>query len=83
MHDVLSIMKKDVVRSAEWGAMIGVLAAALTLAIAYVSGLTRSVGWLPFVFLAVVLLGILHVGRRPLRHSDPERPVPALRRSAC
>src|SRR5262245_37423847 len=57
LHDVQSLMKKDVVRSMEWGALVGVIAAALALVLPHAFGLTKTVGWIPFVFLAVVLLG--------------------------
>jgi hypothetical protein len=57
MHDVQSLMKKDVVRKLEWGALAGVVAAGLALALPHAFGLTRTVGWIPFVFLAIVLLG--------------------------
>lgn len=57
LHDVQSLMKKDIVRSMERGAVIGVIAAALALLVPYAFGLTKTVGWIPFVFLAVILLG--------------------------
>ncbi len=58
LHDVESVLKQDVVHSTKIGAVIGVIAAALVLAGAYLLGLTESpAGWIPFVFLAVVILG--------------------------
>ncbi len=57
VHDVQSLMKKDVIHSAEIGALIGVAASIITITAAYLSGLAAKVGWLPFVFLAIVLLG--------------------------
>ena len=54
---VEAVLKKDVVRGTEIGAVIGVAGAALVLGIAYASGITVSVGWMPFLFLAVVVLG--------------------------
>jgi len=57
LHDVQSLMKKDVIHSAEIGALIGLVASILAIAIAQVSGLAAKVGWVPFVFLAIVLLG--------------------------
>ena len=52
-----AVLKKDVVRGTEVGAIIGVLGAALVLGVAYISGVTESVSWVPFIFLAIVVLG--------------------------
>ena len=57
LHPVEAVLKKDVVHGTEVGAVIGVLAAALVLGVSYFSGVTETVGWVPFVFLAVVVLG--------------------------
>lgn len=61
LHDlpqVESILKKDIVHSTELGAICGLLAASLTLLFAYIAGWTQTqVGWLPFIFLAIVVLG--------------------------
>jgi hypothetical protein len=58
LHAVQSFMKKDIVRSTELGALVGICAFALVLAVAYFAGWTDSpAGWTPFIFLAVVLLG--------------------------
>jgi len=57
LHDVQSLMKRDVIHSAEIGALIGLAASIAAIAIAHVSGLAARVGWVPFVFLAIVLLG--------------------------
>jgi hypothetical protein len=57
LHDVQSLMKKDVIRSAEIGALLGLAASALAIVIAHVSGIAAKLGWWPFVFLAIVLLG--------------------------
>jgi len=57
LHDVQSLMKKDVVHSAEIGALIGLAAAIAAISVGQFSGLASTVGWLPFVFLAIVLLG--------------------------
>ncbi|REL25642.1 NAD/FAD-utilizing enzyme [Thalassotalea euphylliae] len=58
LPEVESVLKKDVVHSTEIGAIVGVIGAALTLIIAYYMGWTNSAaGWLPFVLLAVVVLG--------------------------
>ena len=58
LHDVNSFMKKDVVHSATCGAVVGLLAFALVLAVAHYAGWTESAaGWVPFVFLAIIVLG--------------------------
>ena len=58
LHRVQSFMKKDVVHSALIGAAIGVCACVLVLLLAYLAGWTHSrAGWMPFIFLAVIVLG--------------------------
>ena len=58
LHRVQSLMKKDIIHSTLIGAVIGVCAFVLVLAVAYFAGWTKTaVGWVPFVFLAVVALG--------------------------
>lgn len=58
LHEVEAVLKKDVVHSMELGALIGVCAAAIVLAVAWFAGLTNTAaGWVPFIFLAVVVLG--------------------------
>ena len=58
LHEVQSFMKNDLVHSTERGALVGVCAFVLVLAVAYFAGWTKTAaGWMPFIFLAVVLLG--------------------------
>lgn len=58
LHDVTSFMKSDVVRSGEWGLGIGVIGAIAVLAFAYLAGATQTAaGWIPFIFLAVIVVG--------------------------
>ncbi|MGQ7957622.1 magnesium transporter [Pseudomonas sp. SP16.1] len=58
LHDVPSFMKQDVVHSGGIGALVGLALAAVLLLGAYWLGWTASVvGWMPFIFLAVVLFG--------------------------
>lgn len=58
LHEVNSLMKQDVVHSGEIGAAVGVPLAALILGGAYWLGWTETAaGWVPFIFLAVVVLG--------------------------
>jgi hypothetical protein len=58
LHTVVSLMKKDIVHQTIIGAVIGVGAAILALLIPYFAGWTdTAAGWVPFIFLAIVLLG--------------------------
>jgi hypothetical protein len=57
LHDVQSLMKRDVIHSTEIGALVGLAASIVAIAAAQVTGLAERVGWVPFVFLAIVLLG--------------------------
>lgn len=58
LHQVEAVLKKDVVYSMEKGAVVGVVASVAVLGIAYLFGWTDSAaGWMPFVFLSIVILG--------------------------
>lgn len=58
LHEVESVLKQDVVHSTEVGSVVGVIGAAFTLFLAYFMGWTESAaGWMPFIFLAIVVLG--------------------------
>ena len=58
LHDVNSLMKQDSVHSATVGAVCGAIFSSLVLSIAYFAGWTATAaGWIPFIFLAIVLLG--------------------------
>ncbi len=57
LHEVESVLKRDVVHSTEIGALVGVCLAALVLLLAWLSGLPETLTWVPFGFLAVVVLG--------------------------
>ena len=57
LHEVHAFMRTDVVRSTLRGALLGVVAAVAVLLFAHYSSATENVGWLPFVFLSIVLLG--------------------------
>lgn len=58
LHDVQSLMKKDLIRSGMRGLVIGIVGAALVLTGAYLAGWTTTLaGWWPFVFLAIIVLG--------------------------
>jgi len=58
LHDVSSVMKQDIVHSGKIGSLIGLALAALVILLAWLNGWSESpAGWVPFVFLAVVLVG--------------------------
>lgn len=57
LHEVMDLMKSDVVHRMKIGAMIGIPVCLSVLLYAYFSDLTETVGWLPFLFLAFALLG--------------------------
>lgn len=57
LNPVEAVLKKNVVRGTEIGAVIGVAGAGLVLGITYFSGVSASIGWVPFLFLALVVLG--------------------------
>jgi hypothetical protein len=60
LHGVPSFYKKDVVHSTEVAAAFGAAGAALVLVVAWLAGWTESAaGWIPFVFLAVVVFGFV------------------------
>ncbi|WP_076416393.1 NAD/FAD-utilizing enzyme [Shewanella sp. UCD-KL12] len=56
--EVESVLEQDVQHSADIGSIIGLIVSATTLMFAYQMGWTTSeVGWLPFIFLGIVILG--------------------------
>ena len=58
LNYVQSFMKRNVVHSTQLGAVVGVIVAALTLVVANLFGWTETAaGWIPFIFLAIILLG--------------------------
>ena len=58
LHAIESVLKKDVVRSTKLGALVGVVAASSVILLAYIMNWhTSAAGWIPFAFLAVVILG--------------------------
>ena len=58
LHMVNSLQQQDVVHSAEVGAIIGVVGALSVLVLAHLFGWANSAaGWLPFIFLSIVVLG--------------------------
>lgn len=58
LNPVEAVLRKDVVHSMELGAVAGIIGAALVLLVTYLAGWAHSpAGWLPFIFLAIVILG--------------------------
>jgi len=57
LNEVHSIFKKDIVHSGEIGALIGLAVAVIAIAAAAMSRLLETMGWVPFVFFAIILLG--------------------------
>lgn len=56
--DVESVLRRDVVHSTELGAALGTILAACLLLMVYLFGWGESaVGWMPFIFLAIVIIG--------------------------
>lgn len=59
LNKVPSLMKKDVVHSTCIAAFFGFLCGVLVLFVAQYTGITETVGWAPFIFLAVVVMGFI------------------------
>lgn len=57
MQPVSSPFKKDVIRSGERGAVVGLLGAVLIIAVAWLLGASTVAVWVPVAFLATVVLG--------------------------
>ncbi len=58
LNEVVSLTKKDVLRSGWIGLAVGIAAAIVVLLVAALTGWTSTAaGWVPFIFLAIVVLG--------------------------
>lgn len=58
LHKMTSLMKKDIVHSTLIGAVVGLCAALLVLVFTHLVGWSETpAGWMPFIFLAIVMLG--------------------------
>tara|TARA_B110000977_G_scaffold200091_1_gene289417 strand:- start:1738 stop:2313 length:576 start_codon:yes stop_codon:yes gene_type:complete len=58
LHDVNSIMKKDVIRSGVVGAVIGLALSLSLLVVAALLGWAESkTGWMPFILLSIIIFG--------------------------
>lgn len=59
LHKVVSLMKRDLVHSTMVGAAVGLCVSALIVLVVHFAGWADGrVGWLPFVFLAIIALGL-------------------------
>lgn len=57
LNDVEAVLRKDVVHGTERGAAVGVIGAAIILLVAWATGITATITWVPPIFLAVIILG--------------------------
>lgn len=57
LHQVESLLRKDVIRSTFIGLMVGVVAAIIPIVVALIIGLEESYLWVPVIFLSIILLG--------------------------
>lgn len=59
LHNIESVFKQNVVNGTLVGAMLGVLVAAVVMAIGYLTTLPELYTWTPFYFLAIVMFGFV------------------------
>lgn len=59
LNDVAPLLRKDVVRATAVAGVFGFLSAVLVMSFAVFSGATASIGWSPFVLLALVVMGLI------------------------
>lgn len=59
LHNIEAVFKQDVVHGTITGAMLGILAASLVIAVAYLAKLPEAYTWIPFYFLAIVVFGFV------------------------
>lgn len=59
LHNIEAVFKQDVVHGTMLGAMLGIFAAALVIAIGYFTSLPETYTWMPFYFLALVMFGFI------------------------
>lgn len=57
LNEVHSFFRTDVVHWGLRGLMVGVMMALVALGVVNMTGLHETVGWTPFIFLAIILLG--------------------------
>ncbi len=59
LNDVAPLMRKDVFRTTGKAAIFGFLSAVLVIFFAVFSGATETIGWVPFVLLALIVMGLI------------------------
>jgi hypothetical protein len=59
LHNVEAVLKQDVVHGTILGFLLGLIAAAMVLLVAYLTGLPETYTWMPFYFLAIVMFGFV------------------------
>lgn len=57
LNEVEAVLRTDVVHSTKTGAVVGVIAATLMLYVVALSGWAQQATWIPFVFLAIIMVG--------------------------
>lgn len=57
LNEVEAVLRKDVVHGTERGAIVGAMGAAVVLFLAWITGITATITWVPPIFLAVIILG--------------------------
>jgi len=57
LNDIEAVLRRDVVHGTELGAVVGVVASALILLLAWATDLPETITWVPPVFLAIIILG--------------------------
>lgn len=88
LNDVAPLMRKDVFRTTGKAAVFGFLSAVLVIFFAVFSGATESIGWVPFVLLALIVMGLITwegacgVFRSPISTSNVSR-KPWIKVSTC
>ena len=59
LHNVEAVLKQDVVHGTILGFILGLIAAAMVLLVAYLTKLPETYTWMPFYFLAIVIFGFV------------------------
>lgn len=59
LHNIEAVFKQDVVHGTIVGALLGLLAAALVMAVTYLTKLPETYTWMPFYFLSIVMFGFI------------------------
>ena len=57
LHQVEAVLKQNVVRGTELGAVVGMIGAVATLALWWMFDVPESYTWIPVIFLAIIVLG--------------------------